>query len=74
MPLGAAQDSPAVNLGEGGTPSLPEDDVHDETVSQQPPDAHGQVEPQNGDLEPKGQEGTMAGVEQQVRGQHSLCN
>ena len=43
MPLGAAQDSPAVNLGEGGTPSLPEDDVHDETVSQQPPDAYSQV-------------------------------
>lgn len=45
-------------------PSLPEDDIHDEAVPQQPPDTHGQVEPHNGDLEPKRQESAAAGVEQ----------
>lgn len=47
---------------------LPEDDIHDEAVPQEPPDAHSQVEPHDGDLESKGQEGTVASIEEQVMG------
>ena len=42
--------------------------VHDEAVPQEPPDAHSQVEPHDGDLESKGQEGTVASIEEQVMG------
>lgn len=52
--------------------SIPEDDIHDEAVSQQPSDAHRQVKPYDGDLEPKRQEGTVAGIEQQMRGQPTV--
>lgn len=45
-----------------------EDDIHDEAVPQEPPDAHSQVEPHDGDLESKGQEGTVASIEEQVMG------
>lgn len=48
--------------------SLPEDDIHDEAVPQEPPDAHSQVEPHDGDLESKGQEGAVASIEEQVVG------
>lgn len=49
-------------------PSLPEDDIHDEAVPQEPPDAHSQVEPHDGDLESKGQEGAVTSIEEQVVG------
>lgn len=49
-------------------PSLPEDDIHDEAVPQETPDAHSQVEAHDGDLESKGQEGAVASIEEQVVG------
>lgn len=58
--------------GTSAGPSLPEDDIHDEAVPQKPPDTHSQVEPHDGDLEPEGQEGPMADIEEQVRGQQAV--
>lgn len=53
-------------------PGLPEDNIHDEAVPQQPARAHGQVQRHDGHLEPQGQEGPTAGVEQQVGGQQAV--